>query len=260
LISPADEPDEQTANQSQSSVILIAEDELAFSAHIRQLLERTMQVPLHFIHSTSGAEVVDSSLASSPDLVIMDLTLPVCDGLTAARKIWTDRPQMKILFWAQQFREIYARELTTIVPAQAVYGFILKSSTDDDLVYAVSSILLHDNSYVDPSVRTALRQCHSAANLSDAEIDTLHHLALGLTDKAIAMRSKISLRGVQNRINSLYKKLLLSDNKILQNERASELINLRTRLTFEAIKRGVIDPESLSKLDKECFDWIAQTL
>jgi DNA-binding NarL/FixJ family response regulator len=247
-------------SRHQALTILVAEDEKAFQVHVRAALELVLDMPLKFLTALTGTEVIEIALSSNPSLVIMDTTLPVLDGLSAARRLWSQRPAIKILFWAQQFREIYARELQAIVPNQATYGFMLKSSSDEDLAYAVSSIVLHDNSYIDASVRAALRQSQKSISLSNVELETLHQLALGLTDKAMAMRSEISLRGVQNRINALYRKLLLSENQILQKHRAAEMVNLRSRLTFEAIRRGLIDPASMSELDQECSDWIVNTL
>lgn len=241
--------------------LLVAEDEAAYQAHLRSVLAKEFgTAAMQFITADSGAAAVESALAAVPNLVIMDISLPGFDGLTAAHKIWSERPELKILFWAHQFREVYARQLQAIVPDQAIYGFILKSCSDADLAYAVSSMVQHDNSYIESSVRAAMRQSQKSASLTDVEIETLHQLALGLTDKAMAMRSQISLRGVQNRINALYRKLLLSENALLQKHRAAEMVNLRSRLAFEAMRRGLIDPVSLSSLDEECFDWIDKTL
>jgi len=95
--------------------------------------------------------------------------------------------------------------------------------------------------------------------LSDIDLETLHDLALGLTDKAMAQRRLLSLRGVQNRISSLYKKLLFAEDKALQSKTASELVNMRVRLVFEAMRRGLISSEELSRLDTEFNDWMAKS-
>jgi DNA-binding NarL/FixJ family response regulator len=255
-----DQPSQHQAVERQV-IVLIVEDERAYQAHLRAVLEKAAgATAMQLLIVDSGDEAIKSALTAAPDVVIMDITLPGLDGLTAAHKIWSANPAVKILFWAQQFREVYARQLQACVPDQAVYGFILKSCSDEDLAYAVTSMVQHDNSYVDSSVRLAMRQSQKSASLSNVEIETLHQLALGLTDKAMAMRSKISLRGVQNRINALYRKILISENQILQQHRAAEMVNLRSRLAFEAIRRGLIDPASLSELDQECGDWIVKTL
>jgi len=250
----------QSETHGSALTILIAEDQSAFATHIESLLHQRMTVPLKFLNAGTGADAVESSLALIPDLVIMDIALPVFNGLMAARKIWSQRPEIKILFWAQAYREIYARDLLSIAPDQSIYGFVLKTSADEDLIYAVSSMLLHNNPYLDPALRTAVRDNQKSGSLSDVEMETLRELALGLTDKAMAVRNGLSVRGIQNRINSLYRKLLLRDCAIFQKPRAAELVNLRARLVFEAVRRGLITPQEMCDLDQACLDWIGKTL
>jgi DNA-binding NarL/FixJ family response regulator len=151
------------------------------------------------------------------------------------------------------------RELGKIVPDEAIHGYALKSETDDKFSYAIRSVLLHDNPYIDPVVRGVQARLHARdGSLTDVEYETLLDIATGLTDKAIALRRHISVRGVQNRLSMLMEKLIKGTDAHLRETAGMEIFNARTRIVFEALKRGLLDPDAVATLENEVVDWISE--
>jgi DNA-binding NarL/FixJ family response regulator len=119
--------------------------------------------------------------------------------------------------------------------------------------------MLHDNPYIDPLVRGVQTRLQSKDNsLSDVEFETLLDITLGLTDKAIASRRHISVRGVQNRLSMLSTKLFKGEDIYLKESAGMEVYNPRTRIVLEGLKRGLIDTDKIPELDDELDDWIAE--
>ncbi len=98
------------------------------------------------------------------------------------------------------------RELGKIVPDDAIHGYALKTESDEKLLYAVTSVLVQDNPYIDPIVRNVQQTLKIPdESLNESEYGVLIDLLLGLTDKAIAMRQHISVRGAQNKFLPFHK-------------------------------------------------------
>ena len=94
--------------------------------------------------------------------------------------------------------------------------------------------------------------------LTDIEYETLLDIATGLTDKAIAQRRHISVRGVQNRLSMVLDKLVKGFDAHLRETAQKEIFNPRTRVVFEALKRGLLDPDEVTALEKDVTDWLCE--
>lgn len=238
------------------SRILIVEDVPALRKHAQSVV-RSLLPESEIAEATDGQEGLKLALSTMPDLIIMDISMPEMSGIKAAQQIWSECPSRKILFWSQYHREAYVRELGKIVPDEAIHGYALKSESDDKLSYAIRSVLIEDNPYIDPLVRgVQARLLSRDSSLSDVEYETLVDVAVGLTDKAIAKRRHISVRGVQNRLSMLLEKLVKGEDSHLRESAGMEIFNPRTRIVFEAMKRGLIDPDDLRTLEGELSDWL----
>ncbi len=239
--------------------VLVVEDVSGLRQHVTRLLREKIEGPPEVVEADNGAEGLKLFRTANPDMIIMDISMPEMSGIKAAQQIWAESPRMKILFWSQYHREAYVRELGKIVPDEAIHGYALKSESDDKLAYAITSILLHDNPYIDPLVRgvQARLQCKDQS-LTDVEYETLLDTVLGLTDKAIAARRHISVRGVQNRLSMLLAKLVGGEDAHLRESAGMEIFNPRARVVTVALKRGLIDTDELSALDDDLEDWLSE--
>jgi DNA-binding NarL/FixJ family response regulator len=239
--------------------VLIVEDVAALRQHAARLAKSIAPNAIEVTEASNGTEGLSLARSMEPDLIIMDISMPDMSGIKVAKEIWLEKPMRRILFWSQYHREAYVRELGKIVPDDAIHGYALKSETDDKLIYAITSVLLHDNPYIDPVVRGVQARIHSKdGSLSDVEYETLMDVAVGLTDKAIAARRHISVRGVQNRLSMLLEKLLKGEDAHLKESAQMEVFNPRTRIVFEALKRGLLDPDEVNRMESTLFEWFEE--
>lgn len=235
---------------------LIIEDMAALREHAVRVLKRVCAA-VEATEAANGADGLRLARSLKPDMIVMDISMPELNGIKAAQQIWLEQPRCKILFWSQYHREAYVRELGKIVPDEAIHGYVLKSESDDKFAYAVQSVLVHDNPYIDPVIRGVQARLQTKDDsLTDVEFETLLDIAAGLTDKAIALRRHISVRGVQNRLSMLLDKLVKGEDMHLRETAQMEIFNPRTRVVFEALKRGLLDPDSVVQLENEMFVWL----
>jgi DNA-binding NarL/FixJ family response regulator len=244
-----------------STTVLIAEDLPTLRQHgitlVQQVLAQNKIEIGRVEEAHDGVEAVKIARSLKPDFVLMDIAMPQQNGIKAAAEIWKDNPSQKILFWSQYHHEAYIRELGKIVPDEAIHGYILKSESDSELASAIEHVFVRDLPYVTScveEVRHRLRDKHSA--ISDAEFETLMDIAIGLTDKAIALKEHISYRGAQNRLSNLLNKLLKGGDAYLKESAGMEIYNPRTRLVYEAFKRGLLTEEDLDAHNKAHKNWL----
>jgi len=246
-----------TSHAANQPSILIA-DSLPGLRLYASTVVRKVSTSLGQIHEAAdGQAAIDHAQRYCPELIIMDVAMPGVNGIKAAAQIWAANPSAKILFWTQYHREVYIRDLTRIVPEQAIHGYVLKNHADDTLIHAITSVWLHDNPYIDPQVRAASKPSQTGGDLTDREFETLQDLALGLTEKAISSRRHISIRGVQCRVAALYSKLRTAGYPRTNQASGAEMFNQRARTLFEAVKRGLIEPETLCAWEKELDIWVS---
>ncbi len=116
--------------------ILVADDHEVMRMGIRHLLET---VPGWNVYgdATNGNEAVELALLSSPDVVIMDITMPEMNGLEAAARIAAERPDIPIILFSLYLSE----DLLGRFNIRSVRGSVSKSEAARDLVEAVRTVL-----------------------------------------------------------------------------------------------------------------------
>lgn len=249
--------------------VLIADSLTGLRNHAAKIVKALTERPTNILEATDGPSLVELATAYSPELVIMDVALPLLNGIKAAAEIWSLKPDTKILFWTQSHREVHMRDLGRIVPRQAVWGYVLKNQADDKLRYAITSVWFHSNPYIDPEVRLSLLATQQTP-LSENEFETLQDLVLGLTEKAISMRRHISVRGVQCRTAAVYNKLLPGKRGSAAaggtgatasgDPMLSDVFNPRARMFFEAVRRGLVEPDTLAVWERDLDIWLRTEL
>jgi two-component system, NarL family, nitrate/nitrite response regulator NarL len=116
--------------------ILVADDHEVMRMGIRNLLE---SVPAWTVYAEAktGREAVEMALQSSPDVIIMDITMPEMNGLEAAARIATDRPEIPVIMFSLHFSE----EIMGCFKTASIRGAVAKSEAARDLLDAVRSVL-----------------------------------------------------------------------------------------------------------------------
>ena len=130
---PSAEPQAQAA---PSARVLIADDHEIMRQGVRTLLASEVNWEICG-EAVNGREAVEKAAQLSPDLVILDLNMPVLDGLAALREIVAKRPSAKILVLTVHDSDSIIHEIFTA----GAHGCLLKSQTAHDLVRAVKTVL-----------------------------------------------------------------------------------------------------------------------
>jgi DNA-binding NarL/FixJ family response regulator len=235
--------------------ILIAEDNPKDFEFLEKLFgdwERPCQIE----RAQNGLAALEIALKHPHPLVVSDIQMPELNGIEFARALWQQKPSARIVFWSQYKDEMYVRALARIVPAETVYGYILKSNPKDRIDAAIRTVLLDEQCWIDPEVRKVQgRTRASQTALSDIEYEALIDISLGLTDNLIAQRRYLSRRGVQSRLNSLYSKLGV-DQEQFQSEKVGDAFNLRNRAVALALRRGLVNAFELENEEEEFQSWL----
>ena len=115
---------------------LVADDHEVMRMGLRNLLE---SVPGWSVYAgaSTGTEAVELALVSSPDIVIMDITMPEMNGLEAAARIAAERPVIPIIMFSLHLSEDVVNRFKT----GSIRGAVAKSEAARDLVDAVRAVL-----------------------------------------------------------------------------------------------------------------------
>jgi len=166
--------------------------------------------------SGDGAEAVDMVGERRPDLILMDLKMPVMNGVEATRQIRAKYPEVKILVLTT-----YADDEWVFDAIQAgASGYLLKDTPREELIKAVRGTVT-GKTYVDPSIagkvldQVSSHQTQPAtlitSKLTEREIEVLSLIARGLSNADIADRLFLSDGTVRNHVSSILAKLGVSD-------------------------------------------------
>jgi DNA-binding NarL/FixJ family response regulator len=116
--------------------VLIADDHEAVRKGVAGILESRGDIEICG-EASNGEEAVRKAHELNPDLIIMDFTMPVVDGLEAARRILKVSPQTPILMFSMHKMEA----LTDAAKKAGARGFVTKGESAENLLRAVDNIL-----------------------------------------------------------------------------------------------------------------------
>lgn len=235
--------------------ILIAEDNEAQRRYLKDLISEKFSGHMPLIEANDGEAAVRLALEQRPVLSILDIQMPKSSGVKAARAVWREFPEARIIFWTQFPHEIYINEIRKTVRSiepQPTYGFIHKNNPEERLVRFIAAVLEDGADMIDPAFKDSFQR----PLLTEFESEALRYLALGLSNWAISRKCSLSLRGVESRLATLYEKLFPVHSGGTETEAYDKLAyNMRTRAFFEALKRGLINSEELATGEAELEKW-----
>ena len=160
--------------------------------------------------ATDGAEALERVRSDGPDVVLMDLSMPVMDGVQATRRLSEEAPEVAVLVLTT-FAD--HRHVIDAVDAGAV-GYLLKDSGPEQLETAIRAAARGENP-LDPKVAGALVQARRERQpnvaLTAREREVLLLLGEGLANKNIARRLGISEKTVKTHLTSVYTALGVTD-------------------------------------------------
>jgi DNA-binding NarL/FixJ family response regulator len=173
--------------------------------------------------AADGEAAVQMANSLSPDIVLMDLRMPVMDGVTALREIRTRNPQCQVLVLTTYDSD------ADILPAieAGASGYLLKDSTREEL-YAAIRAAARGETVLAPAVAARLvgrMRAPAEEKLSSRELEVLQLVAEGGSNSEIASRLHISQATVKSHLIHIFGKLGVSD---------------RTAAVTVALKRGIL--------------------
>jgi DNA-binding NarL/FixJ family response regulator len=126
----------KTESHSMSIRILLVEDFEPWRRFVHSIVQE--QPKLQIIGEVSdGLAAVDEAAKLKPDLILLDIGLPMLDGIAAARKIRKIAPKSRILFLSQEFSAEVGREALKFGA-----GFVVKSDAFRELLPAINAVIL----------------------------------------------------------------------------------------------------------------------
>ncbi|MBW4984476.1 response regulator transcription factor [Mameliella sp. CS4] len=234
--------------------VLIVEDDQFHATYLHEALAEALPEVTEIFHVADGAAGEQEARQGEIEAIVMDLQMEHRNGIEAARTIWAERPQSRILFWSNYADDAYLRGIAQVVPEESAYGYVLKTASRDRLKLALRAVLVEAQIIVDREIhRLQKRGTAPRSRLDDSEFDVLIDLALGLQDKSIAERRGMSLRTVQNRLLSLYDKLGVSSDL---DEHLT--LNKRVRALNRALATRTINIETLEAAQRDLKTWLAR--
>ncbi|MEO7119091.1 MAG: response regulator transcription factor [Candidatus Limnocylindrales bacterium] len=217
--------------------ILLVDDHALFRVGMRQILEREPDFEI-VAEAEDSRGAFDAAQQWTPDIVLLDLSIPAPGGIETTQRIKREVPSTAIIALAVNEDE---DQLFDAIKAGAA-AFILKDISPDDLVTIIRRVntgeyLINDKVFAQPSVASrvlkefrelAVYGQESApifAPLSPREVEILDNIAKGMTNKQVAYALSISEQTVKNHMSSILRKLSVND---------------RTQAVVYAMKQGWI--------------------
>jgi DNA-binding NarL/FixJ family response regulator len=187
--------------------ILIADDHDVVRSGLRAILEEQTGWEV-VAEAADGLDAVDKAVATRPDIVVLDYSLPVINGVEATRQIRARVPGVEVLIFTMHDTEALIRD----VLEAGARGFLLKSDAKRFLISAVETLAAHKPFFTgmvsETLLGTYLAKGSSADSLITArEKSVVQLIAEGRTNKQIADLLAISLKTVETHRAAAMRKL-----------------------------------------------------
>ncbi|MEI3214706.1 MAG: response regulator transcription factor [Lachnospiraceae bacterium] len=208
--------------------VLIADDHKMVREGLRRILEFDGEIQV-IDEADNGEECIKKIRSSKPDIVLLDINMPVMNGIEALQEIRKKKLKTKVIILTVHNEIEYLLRAVDI----GIDGYVLKDSDAHELIRAVTSVYEGDK-FIQPSLIPLLNSKLIARNLdaerleqlSKREIEVLKLVAVGMFNKEIGVELGISERTVKNHLSSIFKKIDSSD---------------RTQAAVFAIRNGLVD-------------------
>ncbi|MBO0795506.1 MAG: response regulator transcription factor, partial [Ktedonobacteraceae bacterium] len=225
---------DRTANVSTDTIsVLLVDDHALIREGLRHLfsLEHDIRVD---DEAENGFEALRKVRLLQPDVVLMDIHMPVVDGVAVTRQITTEYPSVSVIMltmYCQQQQMLQALK-------NGARGYLLKTASVKEVAHAIRTVA-SGGMYVAPGMTEAIvgelrrlseGNTQNTEELSEKEIEIVRYVAAGMSNKEIADRLSYSEKTVKNYLSVIFQKLHLRD---------------RTQVAIFALRHGLLPYEEL---------------
>jgi DNA-binding NarL/FixJ family response regulator len=213
--------------------ILLADDHTIVRQGLARLLEE--QPDLKVVgEAINGQAVIDKAVELVPDIIIMDIAMPLLNGIEAAKRVRRSLPDCKILILSMYSHEHYIYQLLET----GISGYLLKDSSGQDIIRAIKAAM-NNETFLSPTISQKVEESHQAPqkrhsreeryqSLSNREREVFQLIAEGFSTKQITETLCISMSTVKSHRSKIMEKLGLASP---------------VQLGRFAIKLGLVDPD-----------------
>ena len=189
--------------------MVIADDHQIVIDGLKALLatEKTIEI---VGESNNGADLIQYGLQTSPDLILMDIAMPVMDGIEAARILKKEYPAIKILVLTMYAEQKHIKDMLKI----GVDGYILKDSGKEEFLNAIHALMEGETYFdkrVSPVIMNSFQPQKKPQNtytpLTDREKEIVKLVAEGKSTAEIASLIHLSSLTVETHRKNIYTKL-----------------------------------------------------
>jgi two-component system response regulator NreC len=210
--------------------ILLADDHIVMRTGLRALLERQPNMEV-VGESENGRETVELAASLRPDVVVMDVGMPVLNGIEATKSIVTQNPSTAVVILSMHADESYVMRALSA----GARGYLLKDSGAGDLISAIQAVS-QGKSFFSPKVSRILAEDYVRVLKQKGAVDTydlltgrereiLQLLAEGKANKEVATDLNISTYTVETHRSHILQKLSLHNS---------------AELVLYAVRKGII--------------------
>lgn len=184
--------------KSEKIRILIADDHLIVRMGLSLLISRQKDMTL-VGEAENGEAAVRLAAETRPDVIIMDIRMPILDGAAATRQILATRPETRILILTTFGA---SADVAAAIDAGAC-GAISKDNAQDALLEAIRRTAI-GKPVIDDDIRVTLDSYRTTPHLSDRQIEILDYASRGLGNAEIAKILGITGDGVKKHLKQIY--------------------------------------------------------
>lgn len=209
--------------------VLITDDHELIRHGLRRIIELEEDI-VTVGEADNGKSALDMTVNLKPDIILLDVKMPVMDGIETLQKIKELSTSNKVIMLTVENDRKTVREAIAL----GADGYILKDSAGTEIVEAINTVYKGEK-YIDKSLVSILfshvkensKKAHTILdNLTQREVEVLLKISKGLSNKEIGEELFLSEKTVKNYATSLFKKINASD---------------RVHATIFAIENGVED-------------------
>lgn len=195
--------------------VLLVDDQEIFVQSLATCIENYAQDIDVLDIAQNGEEAIQKTIATNPDIIVMDVRMPILDGVEAVKHIKRIKPEIKIIMLSTYKEDEYVRNALI----EGASGYLLKNITPQELIATIRA-LYGGISVVSPEIlkdiikpkETFTQKNHSwLESLTKREREIALLLIDGYSNEQISKNLNLAIQTVRNQVSSIYFKLDVKD-------------------------------------------------